>query len=421
MRLGSRRHYESEQSVARPNRVLQDWCNPNSHHWTAVTHTVSSNDTPYPLPSSLVSVWQRLERLSEVLAVTDRSSTVPALLGTARDSLAADVVFLDPGTTGSSIQLIGPLEMTAGWCRDLIGRVLATTPQADREVLRSNPVPGVAGVAMVCLSRTRGIWLAAARFKPNRPFDPSDVRLLSLVRRLYADHLIQSRAKDDLKAALLGLIHCLSSALDARDAYTAGHSERVARMAVRLAEQMRLPTVACGDLYLAGLLHDLGKIGVPDAVLLKPGPLTDAEFAVVKDHPVIGERIVGQVKQLKHLCPGVRWHHERWDGKGYPDGRAGEDVPLMGRLLAVADSLDAMTSDRPYRTSMPRDEVETVLRAGAGVQWDPQIIDAFFACSDDLYAICSRGLGMSVAAALDRGNEEVVKSLPIRAVVAETR
>ena len=174
-------------------------------------------------------------------------------------------------------------------------------------------------------------------------------------------------------------------------------------MAVRLGQQMDLPAAVQSDLYLAGLLHDVGKIGIRDDVLQKPGRLTPEEIAHIQEHPVIGDRLVGHVKPLRHLRPGVRNHHERWDGRGYPDGLAGEDIPLLARILAVADSCDAMMHTRPYRTALPADRLESILREGAGTQWDPHVVAAFQVCRQDLYSICQRGLGDSVFAAVECG------------------
>jgi len=125
---------------------------------------------------------------------------------------------------------------------------------------------------------------------------------------------------------------------------------------------------------MSGLLHDIGKIGVSDAVLRKPGRLNDAEFDEIKRHPELGYRILCGVQQFADILPGVRFHHESWNGRGYPQGLAGEKIPLIARVLAVADSFDAMTSTRPYRNGMPIEQVERIFREGAGRQWDPNIV-----------------------------------------------
>jgi HD-GYP domain-containing protein (c-di-GMP phosphodiesterase class II) len=165
---------------------------------------------------------------------------------------------------------------------------------------------------------------------------------------------------------------------------------------------MGLPGPALSDLYLAGLLHDIGKIGIRDEVLQTPGPLTAEEFAHIQEHVQIGDRLITNVKSLQHLRSGVRNHHERWDGKGYPDRLAGEAVPLQARILAVADSCDAMMAARPYRPGMAPERIDEVMRQGAGSQWDPRIIEQFLACREELYPICQRGLGDSVFAAVER-------------------
>ena len=145
-----------------------------------------------------------------------------------------------------------------------------------------------------------------------------------------------------MRETLFGVVRCLSTAIDAKDPYTCGHSERVARISVRIGQEMGLSRGEVSDLYLAGLLHDVGKIGIRDEVLLKSGPLTKDEYTHMKEHPITGDRIVSKIKRLSYLCAGVRSHHERYDGTGYPDGLAGESIPLMARIIAVADSCDAM-------------------------------------------------------------------------------
>ena len=178
------------------------------------------------------------------------------------------------------------------------------------------------------------------------------------------------------------------NSIDAKDAYTRGHSDRVAAMARLLAEKLGLDPQTQHHVYMAGLLHDIGKIGVPDSILSKPSHLNDEEFSIVARHPEIGYSILKHLKQLDFVLPGVLHHHECIDGSGYPHGLAGDEIPLMGRILAVADAYDAMTSTRPYRDGMPRAKAEAILRAGAGEQWDSRIIDTFMQCADEVYGIC---------------------------------
>ncbi len=164
-----------------------------------------------------------------------------------------------------------------------------------------------------------------------------------------------------------------------------------------------LPAAVQSDLqFQPASCIDIGKIGIRDSVLRKPGRLTPEEFAHIQEHPVIGDRLVAHVKPLRHLRPGVRNHHERWDGGGYPDRLAGEEIPLQARILAVADSCDAMMHARPYRTALPASRVEETLREGAATQWDPHVVAAFQVCRHDLYTICQRGIGDSVCAAVEQ-------------------
>ncbi|MMZ44774.1 Cyclic di-GMP phosphodiesterase response regulator RpfG [compost metagenome] len=172
----------------------------------------------------------------------------------------------------------------------------------------------------------------------------------------------------------------LAAALDARDAYTAGHSLRVAEYSVLIGRKGGLSETDLDLLRKTALLHDIGKIGVADAVLFKDGKLTDEEFDQIKMHPVMGESILRQVEPAYAMAPylpGVRSHHERYDGKGYPDQLSGEDIPLFGRIIAVADAYDAMTSDRPYRKGMKEEKAVMILEEGKGTQWDPYFAELF--------------------------------------------
>ncbi|MBM3963558.1 MAG: HD domain-containing protein [Planctomycetes bacterium] len=175
---------------------------------------------------------------------------------------------------------------------------------------------------------------------------------------------------------VLGTLRAMSNAIEARDPYTHGHSERVAQLAYEIAVRLQLSEVACQEIYLAGILHDIGKIGIPDTVLLKPAKLTDEEFAVIKKHPEIGYRIIEGLGKLRFALPGVLHHHERWDGTGYPYRLRGDQIPLMARIIAVSDAFDAMTSNRIYKAAADKEQAMEILRSGRGTQWDAQAVDA---------------------------------------------
>jgi diguanylate cyclase (GGDEF)-like protein/putative nucleotidyltransferase with HDIG domain len=180
-----------------------------------------------------------------------------------------------------------------------------------------------------------------------------------------------------LEHANMATVEALAAAVDAKDPYTRGHSQRVSAYAAAVAEAMGLSAAEVARVRLAGLLHDVGKIGVPDAILTKPGRLTAEEFAIIQQHPSIGEHMLAGVPFLREILPAVRHHHERWDGRGYPDGLAELALPRDAAILAVADSFDAMTSSRTYRAALPASEARRRVREGSGTQFDPRVVAAF--------------------------------------------
>jgi diguanylate cyclase (GGDEF)-like protein/PAS domain S-box-containing protein len=188
---------------------------------------------------------------------------------------------------------------------------------------------------------------------------------------------------DRLRASLtsrvegFSMLDALVAAVDNKDRYTRRHSEDVSTYSLQIARELGLDEKTQQTVVTAALLHDVGKIGVPDRVLRKPGRLTDEEFEAVRQHPVMGAIIVGAVSGLENTLDAIRHHHERWDGNGYPSGLAGRETPLLARLMAVADAFSAMTMDRPYRKGMRPGEALAVLEQGAGIQWDPQCVQAF--------------------------------------------
>lgn len=178
------------------------------------------------------------------------------------------------------------------------------------------------------------------------------------------------------------MVETLAVTIDAKDRYTNGHSFRVSWYAVALAEKLGWPEQELKQLERETLLHDIGKIGVPDAVLNKPGRLTDEEFAIIQSHTTVGGNILSRTASLKKAAEVARYHHERYDGHGYPEGRAGEDIPAHARVAAIADAYDAMHSDRIYRKGLPHDVVRAELVRGRGRQFDPYYLDAFLELFD---------------------------------------
>ena len=187
---------------------------------------------------------------------------------------------------------------------------------------------------------------------------------------------LQSQTQDAMIA--------MADAIDARDPYTAEHSQRVTEMAIRIAEAYGLRAQEIDRVELAARVHDLGKIGISDVILNKPGKLEEHEWDLMKAHPVIGEQLLGPYRQFRHESTIVRYHHERWDGRGYPDGLKGNDIPIGSRIIGVADAFDAMTSDRPYRKALPDEVALDEIRKGALSQFDPQVVASFLHVFEDM-------------------------------------
>lgn len=250
-----------------------------------------------------------------------------------------------------------------------VTRSILCTPLVLQEVVPGQPgafCRRVIGVAQALNKRNGGAFTAA------------DIEIFEGLARQAA--LAMERAR--LYQEINNVIVTLTEALEAKDPYTQGHTRRVTEISMAIAEEMNLPPDEIARIRTAALLHDIGKIGMPDAVLQKPGLCSDSEREVIRLHPQRGERILQPLRHLRDILPGVVEHHERYDGRGYPRGLRGEEISLAGRIIAVADTFDAMTSTRPYRRAMPLDVVLAELRAQAGGQFDPQVVAAFFRAWD---------------------------------------
>jgi HD-GYP domain-containing protein (c-di-GMP phosphodiesterase class II) len=211
-----------------------------------------------------------------------------------------------------------------------------------------------------------------------REFSEAELELLAAIGNQAGIALHRARLMAEVERLFFDVMKAIASLIDAKDGYTHKHSERVAAFGVRLAHHLGWDADSRAVVELSGLLHDVGKIGVPDAILNKPGKLTDEEFAQMRLHPVHGARILSNIQSNKvvNILPGVKCHHERWDGKGYPDGLKGEEIPLLGRVLGVADFLDALTSDRSYRKGLTLEEALNMVKDLEGKAFDPVVVKA---------------------------------------------
>jgi len=233
-----------------------------------------------------------------------------------------------------------------------------------------------------------GLMVAINRID-KQDFDSTDAKLFNSVANGCAVFVENGRLFRDLKELLIGSLKALTSSIDAKDQYTRGHSERVAFISrwigERAAEQEDLAEEQIHRLYLAGLLHDIGKMGISESVLRKKGKLTEQEIDHIRQHPSIGASILSEIKQMRDIVPGVLYHHERVDGKGYPNGLKGDQIPLIGKIVGLADGFDAMTSKRVYRDALTVDEALAEIRKGLGTQFDERIGRLFLQC--DVYEL----------------------------------
>lgn len=364
----------------------------------------------FPRPASAASPFRgeggdRLltARLIRRLRVSDPPERFQDLaLNALRSALGVAAVAWVPTGPGEATVVAGAVKgMAPRDFRALVPAIGADGVLLANEPAEDDPSPARRVAAVAADAQSPVGWIVAVNPSDGRPFATPEVELIQPVASLIGTQRTNGKLYGELKELLFGVIRALTAAIDAKDPYTSGHSERVARIAVRLSEEMGLSANQRGDLYLMGLLHDVGKIGIDDGVLKKTEPLTPEEYRTIQSHVAIGVHILEDLKKLSHLLPGVAHHHEHYDGTGYPGGLAGEAIPPAARILAVADGFDAMSSTRPYRRRLTPMAIDEILRKGAGVQWDPRVVEALFACRADVEAIRQKGLGESLQRAVN--------------------
>ncbi|RRR67446.1 MAG: response regulator [Candidatus Viridilinea halotolerans] len=331
--------------------------------------------------SDLVLMYQFSQTIATTLAVETQVEQIFEFLWRryAPETLALSLIFDD-----QHLKLIA-CRTTKGWQYDHME--LPLPPQRTPDMLPRAHMQLLDKVVPAEQSRFAGIvlrshgqpigYLHMARHNEQPVFDQSERRLLGIFAGQVAASLDNARLHQALKEQNRQTIAALAEAIDARDAYTYGHSRQVTRYAVRLAQEIGLPPDRIELIDYAGLLHDVGKIGIRDHILLKPGNLTDEEMAMMRRHPQIGVKIIEGVCGLRETLPIIECHHERWDGKGYPRGLAGEAIPLEARIMAIADAFEAMTADRAYRPAMETAKALAILANGRSTQWDAQLVDHF--------------------------------------------
>lgn len=260
---------------------------------------------------------------------------------------------------------------------DGIGVTLSSLPRPPPDASASNSATEAAMLAQALRAIKDLRALRALTREERQARELAEGQQLRAVEDFRTAYRRASALTKKLDEAYLETITALANAVEARDHLTGHHVERVRSMSVRLGQILRLSPVALRQLEFGAVLHDVGKIGLPDAILGKPGALSASELPIMRLHPLIGRRMLEGVSFLHPALPAVEAHHERWDGTGYPHGLSGENIPIAGRIVAVVDAFDAMTSDRPYRSALSIETVRAVLLAGRGTQFDPTVVDVF--------------------------------------------
>jgi putative nucleotidyltransferase with HDIG domain len=360
-----------------------------------------SSATALPPPALLERAQRHLKtlhRVSEQMAgARDQQALAAAALETILDVTAADraaLVLKREGAPGGEADVAafrlrdaaqGTFTLSRTLVADTITKGVSTFARdaskdsrfADGQSVIGQGIRSVMCVPLRTTDEILGALYVDSQSGPGR-FTDEDLELLAAIGNHTGVALHRVRLLSELERLLLDTVRAIAATIDAKDGYTHRHSERVATLASRIAAEMGLNARTQELAELSSLLHDVGKIAVPDSILNKPGQLTPEEFAEMRKHPDHGARILANIQSplVVAVLPGVRYHHEKWDGSGYPEGLRGAAIPLLGRLLGVADFLDALTSARAYRAPMPIDEVVQLITRGAGVHFDPEIADA---------------------------------------------
>ncbi len=341
----------------------------------------------------------RLEGLAD-LASGRAPDPVERTLALAREELGMDVAFvsrfdedrmgfraLQGDAESFGWQEGGSVPLEGTFCKRVVNGTLPNVvPDAKSdgrvsglEVTREADIGSYVGLPLRFSDGRVYGTLCCLSHSPEPQLQERDARFMEVLARMVADQIEREeleaeRRRLEVRATGMG---ALLAALVARDGYTGAHSEAVVEHAVAVARRMGLSEEGVADVEQVALLHDIGKIGVGDAILNKPGPLNDAEWEIMRMHPAIGEEIVASTKGLAHLAPAIRADHERWDGEGYPDGLSGEEIPIASRIVLVCDAFHAMMSNRPYRKALRVEAALGELRKNAGAQFCPRTVEAF--------------------------------------------
>jgi putative nucleotidyltransferase with HDIG domain len=297
-----------------------------------------------------------------------------------KEELYFDVALGEKGEKVKSIRLkLG--QGIAGWVALHRKPVLINDVQNDpRFYSQADKKSGFTTKNMVCvplLSKGKLLGVVQAINKKEGNFTPEDLEVLQALSHQIAVAVENAKLYQELKDTFFNVVFALANTIEKRDPYTGGHTRRVMTYSLAIGEELGLSPEELEVLKLSAILHDIGKIGIRDAILLKQSRLTDEEYEIIKKHTIYGEEILKHIKQMEKVIPGVKYPHERFDGRGYPEGLKGEEIPFFARIIAVADTFDAMVTDRPYRKGLSVEEAVNEIKRCSGTQFDPKVVEAF--------------------------------------------
>lgn len=333
------------------------------------------------LINSTLSVVEVRERTIEAATrLVDAETGSLLFIDESSGDLYFDVALGEKGDRIKTIRLARG-QGIAGWVAEHGEPVVINDVQRDprffKEADRKSEFETRSMICLPVLLKGKAVGVLEAINKRTGAFGRDDMRLLTALSNQVAVAIENARLYDELRETFYATVHALAETIEKRDPYTGGHTKRVMEYTLAVGRAMGLSHKEMTDLRLASILHDIGKIGISDRILLKNGRLTFEEYNAIIMHPVYGAEILNHIRQLKDIVPGVRSHHEEFDGSGYPEGLKGEMIPLIARIIAVADTFDAMTTDRPYRKGLSAQEAIEELRMKAGSQFDPDVVHAF--------------------------------------------
>lgn len=303
------------------------------------------------------------------------------------DDLYFDVAIGEKGERVKTIRLKKG-QGIAGWVAENNEPVIVNDVCNDPRFFKgADEKSGFTTKSMICVpvkTKHKLVGVLQAINKKGASFNADDLELLAALSNQIAVAIENARLYDELRETFYATIHALAETIEKRDPYTAGHTKRVMNYSLAIGRIIGLPKEEMINLKLAAILHDIGKIGIRDNVLLKNDRLNYDEFKAIAMHTVYGAEILNHIRQIKNIVPGVKYHHEKYDGSGYPDGLQGDDIPVIARIIAVADTFDAMTTDRPYRKGLSFDVAFDELKKHAGTQFDPDVVNAFLKAFEEM-------------------------------------